>query len=420
MRTSCSEPRGSSVSTCMMKRPMGSRPKGIPLACRDSPMDSLRAEIESKMCAVLRGEEVSFEHLSTPESTRRFQELAVYHGLGPLLSMRLKEARSSDGEDLASPFPLQLVTDIAAIELVRTRELNRVLDGLSGSGIEALVLKGAALAHSLYPSPPMRPRADADLLIPADRRETVDRSLAELGYEKCNSVTGKLVSYQHGYVHCDRFGIEHVLDIHWRISNSQQFSRVLDYETLEKRSLSVPALGKHARALAMSDALLLACMHRIHHLHRPFRIGGLSTRGVDRLIWIYDIHLLLEAMSYDELLAFARMSEQNRMLAVSRDGVMNAVRYFGTRVPERLLDALRSSTSGDDSERYLQTGRSRAFSNELSSLPRWRDRLSLLGEHLFPPVEYMLAKYSVRNRAWLPILYVQRGIHGTWKRLLGC
>lgn len=381
-------------------------------------MDSLRALIESTMCAVIRGEEMSLEQLSTPEATERFQELAACHGLEPLLSMHLKSFDSSNGAGSSILIRPQPIADLTAIELIRTRELNRVIDGLAECGVEVLVLKGAALAHSLYSSPSMRPRADTDLLIPEDCRETVDHTLAGLGYEKPNATSGMLVTYQRGYVHCDRLGIEHVLDIHWRISNSQQFSRVLDYQTLERRSMPIPALGEHAKTLAPPDALLLACMHRIHHLHRPVHIDGLSMRGIDRLIWIYDIHLLLEAMTDDELLAFARTSRQTRMLAVSRDGVMNAISHFGTRVPEGLLDALRSSSTTDDSERYLQTGRSRAFTNELLSLPSWRDRLALLGEHLFPPAEYMLAKYSVRSRAWLPILYVQRGIHGTWKRML--
>jgi hypothetical protein len=54
---------------------------------------------------------------------------------------------------------------------------------------------------------------------------------------------------------------------------------------------------------------------------------------------------------------------------------------------------------------------------ELRSLPRWRDRITLLGEHLFPPPDYMLEKYAVTSRTWLPMLYLKRGIHGVWKRL---
>jgi hypothetical protein len=29
----------------------------------------------------------------------------------------------------------------------------------------------------------------------------------------------------------------------------------------------------------------------------------------------------------------------------------------------------------------------------------------------------MLEKYAVTNRAWLPMLYLQRGIYGAWKRI---
>ena len=41
----------------------------------------------------------------------------------------------------------------------------------------------------------------------------------------------------------------------------------------------------------------------------------------------------------------------------------------------------------------------------------------MLSEHLFPPSEYMLKKYAVTSRAWLPKLYLQRGIQGAWKRI---
>ena len=35
----------------------------------------------------------------------------------------------------------------------------------------------------------------------------------------------------------DRFGIEHVLDVHWRVSNTQMFSRSLDYDELQSRAI---------------------------------------------------------------------------------------------------------------------------------------------------------------------------------------
>ena len=382
-------------------------------------MEDALVELESSMCALLRGERVALRRLASPERADRFRELAVFHGLAPLLCSRLRQSCPEDAALGGRLFPPRELADATAVEMLRAAELERVLDGIVRAGLEALVLKGAALAHCVYPSAALRPRLDTDLLIRESHREPVERVLADLGYEKLAGISGRLVSYQHGFERRDRFGIEHALDVHWRISNTQAFSRALDYATLAARSAPVPALGKHARTLAPPDALLLACMHRVHHLHQPYSVGALSMRGVDRLIWIHDIHLLVEAMTSAELRAFARQVEQSRMTAVCRDGVTQAMRCFGTRVPDELLVALRHPAADDDSQRHLRRGRLRHLANELRSLPRLRDRTRLLAEHLFPSADYMLAKYSLGNRAWLPLLYALRSLHGAWKRISG-
>ena len=380
-------------------------------------MSDARGDIESAMCALLRGECIAPRRLESCARADRFHEMAVFHGVAPLLSTRLRQSSPQDAALGARLFPPRALADATAVELLRAAELERVLECLARAGIEALVLKGAALAHSIYPSPALRPRADTDLLIGARHRESAHRVLTDLGYERFTAVSGRLISYQSGYGHRDRFGVDHILDLHWRISNTQAFSRALEFEALAARSVPVPALGAHASTLAPADALLLACMHRAHHLHHPYSAGGRPMRGVDRLIWIYDIHLLLEAMTGEELRAFARLGARCRMAAVCADAVTRAMRCFATRVPDTLLDTLRRPAPGDRSERHLRRGRFRHLANELRSLPRLRDRIALLAEHLFPPADYMLAKYSVGNRAWLPLLYVQRGLHGAWKRL---
>src|SRR5688572_29743832 len=51
-----------------------------------------------------------------------------------------------------------------ARELLRQQELISVLDVLSAEDIDPILLKGTALAYSLYDSPASRPRIDTDLL----------------------------------------------------------------------------------------------------------------------------------------------------------------------------------------------------------------------------------------------------------------
>ena len=50
-------------------------------------------------------------------------------------------------------------------------------------------------------------------------------------------------------------------------------------------AISVPALGPEARGLSAPHAFVLACVHRVAH-----------HDSSERLIWLYDIHLLASAM----------------------------------------------------------------------------------------------------------------------------
>ena len=380
-------------------------------------MNHAGTNIDAMLGALLRARSVSWPRCAAEEFEQQLQFRAVYHGVCPLLSRQLTVNQHPNHEDLKDLFPARNLKDAEAVELARKHHLVRVLSSLAGSGVNPLLLKGAALAYSVYPSPGLRPRVDTDLLIRSTDRGICHRVLSELGYEKVNAISGELVQYQSGYAMRDRFGIGHVLDVHWRISNTQLFSLALGYDELSSRALSLTALGEHARGLAPVHALLHACMHRAHHLHSPLTLGEAGSTGGDRLIWLYDIHLLVEAMSFRELVEFADLAEHKRIRAVCRDALLRASECFSTRVPGEVLLALTKKGAAEPSAAHLRTGRLHHLLTEVRSLPRWQDRLRLLKEHLFPPIDYMLKKYSVSSRAWLPMLYLKRGIYGAWKRI---
>jgi hypothetical protein len=381
------------------------------------PMTEIQAIVESSMCALLRGKPLARPAWEASQDEMCFRDCATYHGVGPLLARRL--SRMPVGEHPISK-SWCLARDLQhemAIELVRQRELVRVLDALAAAGVAPLLLKGAALAYSIYPSPALRPRADTDLLIRTEDRDATVRTLATLGYEKPNVTRGDFVAYQCGFVLREPRGLTHVLDVHWRISNTQLFSRALEYAELASRAVPLPALGTHARGLSSGDALLFACMHRVHHIHSPMRADRISTSGGERLIWVYDIHLLMSAMTSSELMQFTALAQRKGMRAICKDGLLRARECFGTRIPEAALAALTGGRSTEPSAAHLRAGDLRHVLTELRSLSRWRDRIALLREHLFPPPEYMLEKYAVSSRAWLPVLYLQRGIRGTWNKI---
>src|SRR4051812_40702188 len=76
----------------------------------------------------------------------------------------------------------------AAVEEVRARELQRVLSALAAEGIDAVLLKGAAMARTHYSRPELRPRSDTDFIIPERSREDAARVLATLEYQRASEV----------------------------------------------------------------------------------------------------------------------------------------------------------------------------------------------------------------------------------------
>ena len=251
-----------------------------------------------------------------------------------------------------------------------------------------LLLKGSALAYTLYTTPAHRPRFDSDLLVRHEDMTRVAEVMTGRGYRCPDQVTGELVMHQVDYARKDSQGVWHVYDFHWKVANRQAVAGVLSFDELARDGESIAALGPHARGLSRVHALLLACVHRV--AHHP---------SDDRLIWIYDIHLLAETLS-------PREAELFGALAVARSVSAVLDRLAGDRaagVPEPSAALLAPPRSRIDE-----------MLGDLRALPGWSRRARLVYEHAFPPPGYITGAYMV-NRVWLPALYTHRIVRGVWR-----
>jgi hypothetical protein len=150
------------------------------------------------------------------------------------------------------------------VELVRVEELREVLEALARQGLSVLLLKGAALAYTLYPEPYLRSRSDTDLLLPS--REDAERAwrvLQNSGYQRSHIELGDLIHYELGCYKISHGGLIHTLDLHWQLSNTALFTERFTFTELAAAAIPIPTLGLHAYGLDPVHALLLACMHRI-------------------------------------------------------------------------------------------------------------------------------------------------------------
>jgi hypothetical protein len=290
-----------------------------------------------------------------------------------------------------------------AVDCIRHAELQAALAQLSAAGVRPIVFKGAAVAHSHYPAPHLRVRADTDLLVPASEVPAMEDVLGRLGYVRPAETSGRLVSYQSHYHKIDRYGIVHAFDVHWRISNLQELANRFTYDELRQCGVPLDALGPSAVTVDDAHALLLALLHRAGH--HP---------GSRNLLWLYDLHLLARGLGPEEIKRLGEVAGTRVLARLAADGLSLAGDCFGNAAVGPVIDALSTRGPRQDDAVVVQGPWSQAgvLRLDLDALPDWRTRGRLIREHLFPSPAYMRARYGVRSSLVLPVLYIWRILRG--------
>lgn len=279
-----------------------------------------------------------------------------------------------------------------AEELLRKYELHTVLEKLSNAGVYPLILKGTALAYDVYDVPARRTRMDTDLLIAECHNRICQEALTELGYIRPLASGQTELFRQFVMRKEDAFGVSHVLDIHWRITNRRRFDRLFAYPELFERRRALPRLSQLAFGLSLEDALILSCVHPVMHHH-----------GVEDIQWIYDTHLLaslLSPLNFDVLIDRAKAMHVS---GICRRALLASQERFQTPIApaaiKRLAEDKRESALDRPQNRYEEV------LSDLSAIPGWRSRLSYLQEILFPPGDYMREKFG---KVPVPLAYAVR------------
>ena len=101
--------------------------------------------------------------------------------LAPLLDSLLRRYDQQAPEPAAGTLRALMLRH-AVWHRARTDALHEVLTALERKKIEALVLKGAALAWMIYQAPALRPMVDVDLMVPRTAAPLAQQTLLRLGF----------------------------------------------------------------------------------------------------------------------------------------------------------------------------------------------------------------------------------------------
>jgi hypothetical protein len=172
----------------------------------------------------------------------RALEWADWHRLGPLLWALLSQDpfKESVPSDVLAALRMSAMTT-AASNMNLQLQLDRVLAALAKEAIPVMLLKGAALIETVYPSVGLRPMEDVDLLVP--------RSLVQRAYDVVETL---------GY-----------------IAPAARFKR--------NDSLQLSRSHHHYPLIEQSRSVVIELHHHISTAWPDFDIGGFWERAVPGL-----------------------------------------------------------------------------------------------------------------------------------------
>lgn len=326
-----------------------------------------------------------------PDFADSERDVIDLHGMLPLV-YRITHAPALRGRAMRA----------AALEPLLLDGVRLALTALHDRGVKPLILKGGALAYTIYPEPELRPRMDTDLLVAEDDFAAVRDAFLAAGFDETTTSGDTLGVRQRMFHRFDPSGFLSSFDVHLDITNNATTASALRYDELLARATPLPAISEFALGLSTIDALLYACIHRVVHHH-----------ATDRLIWLYDVRLLRDRLSEDEVRELWQRAAERRVVAICRDTLAAAQQWFGG-AGDDAETYLNRIDHDEPSRAFLDRDRTRAaqLAGDLAALPGFRARLTRMRQLAFPPRSYMADAFGEHGRAMLPLLYLWRGVRG--------
>ena len=353
------------------------------------------------LISVLRSEQPDWTFCTNGSESEKIIKKCVEEGVLGLLfhSISIMESWNVLPATFQEAVSEKIKSEVAR-ELFRLSELKKILEKLNDNNIDYLLIKGVPLAYTIYHQPCYRPHCDTDILFRSNEMaEKAYQVFEQLGYRKHNTPDGKYVSYQFSCLKSSVGNDVFALDLHWKISNRIYFSNTLSFDELMSQAVAAPALGKGAYAPNYIHSMLIACMHRI---------ANMPEGNANRLIWLYDIHLMSDSFTQDQWGKVVSTSRDKGISSVVLDGLRESHRILYTEIPKETIYQLTLDSTKSEKNLICDGALKQFLYLDLLALPRWNDRLLLIREHLFPSAGYMRTKYQLRRNWVLPFLYCYR------------
>src|SRR5262245_4737153 len=254
-----------------------------------------RAQGHLDQAALLR------EHAQALQQWDGLPVLAEAHGLAPLMYTHLRAAGVAIPPAIKQQLQGYYMQHAHATQ-VRTQVLSDILRCYQAAGIDVLVLKGAALAHLVYPQPVLRPMRDIDILVRAEEVYRAYTLLPEIGFTPPPGAHHGLGPDHHHLTAIKRVadGFSVSVEVHHALHLNER-GHPLRYDAYAPTAQFFTVGGVTAQTLGREETLW--------HIYRHAFCMPVGYEPL-RLIWVADLISLVEA--WVDVLDWERARSQYR------------------------------------------------------------------------------------------------------------
>jgi len=354
-----------------------------------------RVPIKDSTWALLRGLAAGDLERTLPRLDADWTEVFSSVCRNGLVGLARRYLRHWPDQDYPPPEFRRQVEQAHRASAVRTmfmyNVIGQVLNGLRGSGVDHMVLKGPALAYTVYPDPILRTFNDLDLVVRERDWAATHQSLVQMGFvpekdlpQPPPKLVPQAVIYELKYRH-QKTGL--LVEVHYDdLLNAGLASR--DVEGFWERAVLVDAQGLTIKTLSLEDQLIHLCVHAHYH-------------GYTRLNCFSDIAFIVRDHATE--LDWERLIQTVRIEG-AQVGVYYTLHFLARlleiSVPGSVLAALRP-------DRFRRWCHERYMPEEkvLSWQPMWRPDFSF---YFTPFLKRMLPDLLVMGRRREKIRYLLR------------
>lgn len=184
-------------------------------------------------------------------------------------------------------------------------ELQHVLQAFNAAHIPLLLMKGPALAYTVYPQAHLRSYHDIDALIHPEDVARARELLTSMGYRfyeeyRANAIDETRTGYNFLLKRPDSW-LEVLIELH-TAPHPSEIGTQFDVDALWKHAQTIDIQGEQAQTFAPADHLLYLCWHYRFH-------------SFSRLLWLYDLVMVvrhsvaMDTMNWQKLIQLAQQHQ---------------------------------------------------------------------------------------------------------------